>query len=198
MAEETNVTPPAPQPKVISEEDHERMVKEAAKWRLKAKELEDAKKADETKKLTESQQYKELYEKELKEKQSVADELANTRKQNTERQKQSALKDECLKLGLKQESLGDLGIVLDQVQVSDDGAVLNAPAVAERLKQTRPHWFGPAAARPLNTDSVGVVPGQTVSMAMVMDAEAAWKKSQSDVDLQKYRNLLMKFKAENR
>lgn len=190
---------------ILGDVQKEKKAKKAAEDKLAA--LEKKASDEEKLKLTEKQQFEELYNKEK----TRADDLeARDQKRSDNLSaylKNAALKDAALKLGLKPESVEDLKFIgLKDVEVeittkedgSSDIKVLNADKVAERIKQIRPHWFGSKKSPKLNVDDPGVVDMYAVTMKQVQDAEAKASKSGDPDDAESYKKLLIAYRDQSR
>lgn len=192
-----------PKPRVISEEDHEKALSDLHKFKKEAQDLKEKMRAEETRKLTETQQFKTLWENEQKASQDLKSNLDKTMSAFIDDKKSSALRDECVKLGLRAEAVADLDMV-DLSGLKHETTSLGrvnihgSKEAAERLKQLKPHWFGPGKGARVNTETPEVVPGTTVTIKQVLEAQAKWKKSQSPEDLQEYDKINRAFAGQNR
>ncbi len=207
VADPATVTPPVVPPvgnEMVNKAELDKVLGEMHKYKKLAKGLEEEKTLSEKKKLTETQQYKELYERSEKEKEDLKKEKDSTVTSYVNDKKFSALKDSCQKLGLKAEAAADLELMdLSGIEVETTSTgkvnILNSDKVAERLKATRPHWFGSGKAAKINSESPGVIDGGgSVTMAQVFEAEKKYQKSQTQEDQATYLKILRKFQAQSR
>lgn len=109
--------------------------------------------------------------------------------------KYNALKNEAVKLGLRQEAISDLELVdLSDIQIESTSTgkynVLGAEKYAERLKAVRPHWFGGQTVN-VNTSSVRVQGSESVDPKAILKAESEGRKSG---DMSEYKRLISLYK----
>lgn len=159
---------------------------------LKSKETDDMKAKE---------QWKELAERAETEKKELADKLDRTTKAVEDREKYSALKAECYKLGILDSAINDLDMIsLADVQIEATSTgrinVLNAKEVAENVKRLRPHWFGKAGAPSVNTNSPQVLTPGSVTYKQVMECEEKYKKERTPESESEYRKALIAFKSQ--
>lgn len=197
MAEnETPITPPPP-PVVPRDEyerikaDYERINSEHSKLaeKIKAKELEEAKKRNDWKLIAEQKE---------REAQEAIAKATNIEQSYLNERKFSALKDEVTRLGLRQEAIEDLSLIsLDDVVIEHTSTgkinVLGAKTAAEKIKMMRPHWFSSVQTPNVNSSLPGVISGQKVTYEQLKEAELNAKKTG---DYEEYKKLIMKYKAQ--
>ena len=110
-------------------------------------------------KLREQNQWKELAEKFKKEKESVAGEFDTFKDYFVKEKKYSAIQQEAIKAGIREEALNDLSLLdsSDTVQIETTSTgkvnVLGTKEFVENLKTIRPHWFKNATPPRINTAS---------------------------------------------
>lgn len=126
--------------------------KELADLRSKQGEAEKAK-------LTEQNQFKELYEKEQKEKLAAIEEKDKTVLTVDRYIKKGALETAALTAGLKKEALADLNLLgFDKLTVRKEGSEVKVLGIEELIKETqvsRPHWWGEVKVPQVNTNGGG-------------------------------------------
>jgi hypothetical protein len=128
-----------------SNETLEKLLREKRNWQTKALELEDALKKESEKKLVEKEEWKALSEKYGKEKTELETKYASLHKEIINGKKQSAIKNELLKIGADTKALPALLRLaeLDKVRYDEDhGIVLDAETVALSVKDIIPQAFG--------------------------------------------------------
>jgi len=193
---ETQTPPPAP---VVSRADFERVSAELKKLstdkaaleeRIKAKDLEEAKKR---------QDWKSIAEQKEREAQQAIAESKNLRDSYINEKKFTSLKDEAQRLGLRQEAIDDLSMIgLDDVTIESTSTgkinILGAKAAAEKIKLMRPHWFSNPSLPSVNSDLPSVQNGSKISYQKLREAEVEAGKTGNYVD---YKKLLMAYRAQN-
>lgn len=114
----------------------------------------------------------------------------------------SAVRQECLKLGLLDSAVDDLELMeLKDVVVETTSTgrinVIGAKAAAERIKSLKPHWFGNGQAPNVNGKPPEVVHGKdgAITYADVVKAEEQAKKTG---DYKEYQQVLLKFKQQQK
>lgn len=116
-----------------------------------------------------------------------------------------ALKEAGLKAGIRPEALPDLELLdFDEVSVehTSNGKILVTGALQAiaNLKTLKPHWFSSKPAT-VNSQSPQTTsppaPQGSVSMKMLLEAEAKYKKSGSPSDRDAYAGLARQFNKEN-
>lgn len=131
--------------------------------------------------------------------------LTNTNKSILDRDRFSAVKDACLKAGLRPDAVQDLDIVdLSPVQVeaTNKGRTIvhGADDFAAKLKAARPYWFSDAPPN-VNTSAPRLGPDgalKKISLDDVKAAEAEYKKSGSRESMQRYQNTVLEFNKQKR
>lgn len=114
-------------------------------------------------------------------------------------EKLSAIEREAVRLGIRKESLSDLGFFpFDDVQIQktvrEDGtsdlSVIGAADAMERFKLTRPTWFGPVGTLNTNMNDPEVV---KVTATSTVDAIA---KAHHEGDIVKYNQLMADYRKQ--
>lgn len=196
-------TPPevveTPPEKPAANPEQDKALRDLQKYKSRVKELEDNAEKSRLDKLKESEQWQDL-SKEWQDKAEASDKRAETLEQSMIYDKKiSAVRDFARKSGIKDEALRDLELVaLDDVdiEVTSTGRVnvLNADKAVEKLKLSRPHWFG-RRGNNVNANEPEVVGGKELTYSDVVKAEEVAKKSG---DYGPYKTLLMKYKQKIR
>lgn len=112
-----------------------------------------------------------------------------------------AMRSELQRLGMIDQALGDVERMIDledvEVEFTSSGRVnvLNAKDLAERFKAQRPFLFQQASGPKVNTQTPGVISPSTVSMDMVKQLEAKWKKERTAVAEADYKKALLALKG---
>lgn len=192
---------PKPEAKdFVSRKDHERALEDMHKFKREREELLAKLKSEEDNKLKEKEQWKTLYEKEK----TRADELEMGKKQLNDSfvnsQKFSALKTECLKMGILESAMVDLDMVdMSGIKIETTSTgrlnILNAKEFAEDLKRVRPHWFGTPGVTRVNTSTPQVIGSGEVTYDQVRKLEEQWRKTRSPSDEAAYRKALLSMKG---
>lgn len=194
-------TPPAPPENEAFKRLQADFMKEKAERKRLADQLEEARISD----LTKKQKWEEIAkirEQERDEYKQKHDGLIGSL---VAEKKFGALKEAGLKAGIRQEALPDLELLdFDEVSVehTSNGKILvtGATQAIANLKTLKPHWFSakPATVNPQSPQTMNPPPMQgTVSMKMLLDAEAKYKKSGSNSDRDAYAALARQYNKEN-
>lgn len=114
----------------------------------------------ETSKLENSQNYKELWERERKRAEENEQRYRGVLTDFEEGKKMDAITQEALKMGIKEEALSDLSILdkgIVSIERTDRGNIniLGAREFIEDLKKARPFWFNDHSAPKLNSAPPG-------------------------------------------
>jgi len=178
------VVDPTPLPKTVSFEDYERMKADMVKYKLKAQSFEEETKKKDEAALREKEEWKKLAELKEREAEEERQKNKNFSLSYVRKLRIDAVKDECLKLGIRTEALPDLALLtFDSLIVRQDAneeyVVVGAKDEAERMKMLRPHWFGSKGAPRVNGSAPEVTPKEAtkVSVADYMKAEAEAQKT---------------------
>lgn len=181
----------------VPREELERVMKDMHKFKSSYKELQEQfarQKTDELKKREEWQQVAEMKEKEAHDfrtrYESLQESLVNDRKFN-------AVREKALAAGIRQEALQDLELLdFDEVAIETTSTgrvnVIGADKAIQRLKTTRPYWFGRKTAG-VNTDSPSVQGAQKITYEDIMKAE---KKAKESGDYEPYKELVIKYRQQ--
>jgi hypothetical protein len=149
-------------------------------------------------KLKEQNDWKALYDKRDQEAKEAAERETKLKNSFMGHQKYSAVKDAAIKAGIR--DVSDLSLMpLDDVQVETTSTgninILGADLFVEKLKASRPHWFG-SKTPDVNTGTPGVTGGaKPLTMADVMKAENVAK---STGDYTKYEAVLKQWKSQKK
>ncbi len=200
------VTPaPAPTPEsggTVTRAEFERVMNELHGHKKTAKELKEAADKAETERLKAQDQWKELAERHEKAANEWKEKYTGLTGTIVKDKKLSAVREEALKNGIRQEALSDLDMLeLREVQVETTSTgrinVSGANAAIANLKALKPHWFGGAASPGVNVTTPGVVnaPTGTISIADLRKAEVEGKKSG---DSTTYYKLVKQYQEQNR
>ena len=152
------------------------------KYKSRVKELETAAETGRLDKLREKEQWQDL-SKEWQDKAEKSETRANDLEQGMIFDKKySAVREIALRSGLRNEALRDLELVsLEdvEIEVTSTGRVnvLNADKAVERLKSSRPHWFGRRGKCNVNANEPEVVvSGKEVTYNDVVKSRRDCKK----------------------
>ena len=172
-------------------------LRDLQKYKGRVKELEDAQEQSRISKMREKEQWQDLSsewqqkaEKHEAENKTLKDSMVYDKKY-------SAVREFALKAGLRNEALRDLELIdFDDVEVEYTSTgrvnVLNAERAVERIKSSRPHWFGNRRTN-VNSNEPEVVSGGQVSYNDVYKAEEQARKTG---DYAPYKALLNKYKEQ--
>lgn len=202
MSDEQVIEPQPPVPeKTYSQADYEKLQKEVLEAKKIAKELSEVAKNEKEAKLRESQSWQELAAVKEKEAAEAAAKVTKLTNAFVGRERLNALKEEAMKAGIKKESLADLRL-LDfpelTIQTDSEGEVIvsGADKAIQRLKTIRSHWFGqPAPAVNSSTPGVTNSGEGLVSWDALKDAR---KKAESSGKYDEYKEMLLKYKAQQK
>ncbi len=204
-------TPPAKPPtppvegddKVVPIESYNGVKADMHRFKAEKQKLEDELKAVKEKEMKEKDQWKEFgttKEKEANDWKQKHDQLHNNLFEGA---KLSKVKEEAIKLGLREEAVDDLELMdfKDVVVETTSRGKINvhgAKSAAEKIKQTKPHWFTAPGAPNINNRQPGVNAngdgGATkVTIADMNKAELAAQKSG---DYTEYKKLVVQFKTQ--
>ncbi len=185
-----------PAEKIVSWKDHQAALSDLHKFKQKALKLEQDQKSARENELKAKEQWKTLAEQREAEVNDWKNKYEGTVKSTVNLTKMSALKDECMKLGLSDEKdLEFLDLEDLQIETTNTGkmSVLGAKTFAERLKAIKPHWFRPTATVVNSSNPRIVDPSGPVSAQDVYAAEKAWRNSKKPEDLQNYQEVHAKY-----
>ena len=143
----------------VSKADLDRALSDLHKFKNKANEVEGKLKSFEEKALAEKEDWKSLAERHKAEAEEANQKAARIQDSFLSREKNAAVKEAALKLGMT--SIGDLDLLsLDGVVIETTSTgkinVLGAEAFVQNLKASKPHWFGTAGVTNVNPGVPGV------------------------------------------
>lgn len=175
-----------------SESFKKRALDDIQKWKSTAKTLEKKIQELEEKKLQETSDYKTLWENEKRSREESEGKLEKLRTGWHFNEKINAIKNECLKLGLRPEAEADLELLpLDGavIETTSQGRVLvnGADQVAQEIKKKKPYWFKSADVPRVNAGGAGGKVDTTTELTAAKMVELEKK------DPKKYRELMPKF-----
>ena len=201
---ESGAQPQETQQKTVSWEDHQRALADLNKFKTRFQKLETEQKTKQDQELKQREQWKTLAEQKEQEAKRLQGELESVKDSFLNEKKFGSLREEALRLGLRQEAVGDLETLdLSEMQVETTSTgrinILNAKMFAEKIKAIKPHWFQQQSTV-INASNPRVVDnGNSVVTAKdVFTAETAYRKSQSSEDLKRYKDLVLKFQTQSR
>lgn len=184
---------------MVSRSAYEEAMKDVHKFKGELKILKAKANEDETKRLTQANEYKTLWEKSEEARKEESQKYESSLGRLLKTHRFNEVKAEALQLGLKKEALNDLSLLdLDDVKVvatSDDRFLVEgAKDKASRLKNERPHWFGDL--KPPTVNSGGGAPplsdkkdGEKITPDDLNNAERKWKRSQKPEDRKAYEDI---------
>jgi len=116
-------------------------------------------------------------------------------------EKLSALKTECMKLGINPSALSDLDLMVDKYSISVEATstgsirVHGADSAAQLLKAHRPFWFTAKPAS-VNPSSPGVIPtaDQPMTIEALKKLEVEMTKNPTRENQEKYKAGILQFK----
>ena len=154
-------------------------------------------------KLKENAQHQELADLYKKERDEARVDADSTKKAFIDGKRYGAVKDACLKAGLKPEALQDLELLdLSEVEIETTSAgkvnVLRAEAFAENLKRLRPHWHGAGQAPTVNGNLPGVSQVDQITAVDLVKAEREAKKTGDKAAYHELHNRYQKQSRANR
>lgn len=179
---------------------HDQVKADLFKTKEKLRKFEEEKQAAADAQMKANNQFKELLEAreaeltELKTKDKVKDKvIADTLKY-------SAVQEMAVKAGIRKEALKDLDLVaLEDVQIETTSTgrmnVLGADKFVDRLKASRPHWFGAAGAPRINGGLPGAGEGGKITARDLLTAGEAAKKSG---DNSAYQEMYKRYQSQGR
>lgn len=172
-----------PNPKTVSWDNHQRVLKDMHKEKEARKALEVRLGDLESKQLQEKEDFKGLFEKEKKTRIETEQKLDKWQKWTVQTQRFNSVKAEAEKAGILPSALKDLELVdMTEVQVEatsgDRFLVSGEGDFVARLKNDRPHWFKKAGAPNVNGGGGGAKPAsdKKLTTADVVEAERNMKK----------------------
>lgn len=188
---------------MVSKSELNKVLADMHKYKQAAKDAEERVKTKETEELKAKENWKKLYEE--SEKRAVDAETKSKKISDSfvNHQKFSTLKSYADKLGLRPEASDDLEKVdLDDIVVETTNtgkfSIIGADKAAERLKQTKPHWFTAPGAPNINVNSPSVVNGGEISLADVEKARVQYMKTKNAADTKSYQDAITKFKSQTK
>lgn len=203
VADPDPIVEPAVEPVVSVVDDkaeiETKALRDLQKYKGRVKELEDAQEQSRISKMRDKEQWQDLSN-DWQQKAETAEKENKTLKDGMVYDKKySAVREFALKAGIRQEALKDLELVdFDDVDIEYTSTgrvnVLNAERAVERIKSTRPHWFGNRRTN-VNSSDPEVVSGGNVSYADIVKAE---NKAKESGDYAPYKALQMRYKEQTR
>ena len=169
----------------------EGLKKQLSEFKTKTKEYETQSKQQQEASMRQKEEWQKLAELKETEAKEYKTKFDGLQQSLIVEKKYNALKNEAVKLGLRQEAISDLELVdLSDIQIESTSTgkmnVLGAEKYAERLKAIRPHWFGGNAPN-VNTGNLRVTGNDSVDAKSILKAEAEGRKSG---DMTEYKRLI--------
>lgn len=205
MADNAVVTPPKDEtPPAPPKEDQgrlEHVLKDMHRYKEEAKAAKAEAEALRQAKLKEQNDWKTLYESEQAKRQEAEQKTERLQGSFLSHQKNAAVKDAAVAAGLRKEALADLSLLpMDDVQVEGTTTgrinILGADLFVEKLKASRPHWFGGEKPN-VNTGTPGVGTGGKGTIG-VKDLQTAEKAARKSGDYAAYSALLKQYQAQKK
>jgi len=197
------------EPKSVSLEDHKRALDDMHKFKSSAKELSDKvlnleKQINEEKekKLTESQNYKTLFEQYKQKYEDSEGKLSSFWKSYEKNEKHNAVKQIAIRSGMHDQALEDLDMFdLSGVEVerTDQGRFIihGAENYVDQLKQKKPYLFKSKQTPNFNpgggTESLS---NEKLTPQKVIELEEKWRKTRDPKDRVVYIEAVKRFKAQ--
>jgi len=138
-----------PAEETVSKAEFEKVLAEMHKYKGEARDLTSASAAEKEQLLRAGGKWEEIATLKSKELEDANTRYTAIQKSLVDNKKFSALKDAAMKAGVRPEAMTDLELVsMDSLQVETTSTgrvnVLGVQAEIDRIKLTRPHWFGGA------------------------------------------------------
>lgn len=181
----------------VSKTEFNKVLDELHTFKRAAKEAEDAKRKSEEDNLRANQEWKTLAERHEQKAKDFEQKYNGLNQLIVKDKKISAIREEALKKGIRQEALPDLEILDHKdvtVETTSTGRinVLGVSGAIENLKTLRPHWFGGSAGPGVNTNTPGVnSPGGEVTIAQITAAEKEMRKTGDATEYNRLSNLYL-------
>ncbi len=182
---------------LIPKSELKRVLNDMHKFKSKYRELEEQLKQREVSELRKREEWKQLAEKYEQESQDYRGRFEGLQSALVRDKKISEVKTHALKSGIRQEALADLEMLdLDDVEIETTSTgrynVLGADKFVNRLKVSRPHWFGRNVGS-VNSKDPEVVKAQEVSYEKLMKAADQARKTGN---YDEYEKMLRKYKEQ--
>jgi flagellar biosynthesis GTPase FlhF len=168
------------------------------RWKEEARKAAEKLKEIEEKEMREKQQWKEYAAMKEKEAEEHRSKYEGLQQNLQERAKISKVREEALKLGLRDEAIDDLEMfefsdVIVETTSTGRVNVIGAKSAAERVKLQKPHWFNSSKVPNVNSSvpTVQQSKGGKVTMEDLTKLEAEARKSG---DYTEYKKKLMELK----
>jgi len=186
---------------VVSRADLQRALDDLHRFKKEAETLRAEQTAQRDAKMKAENQWKEYAETKEREAKEATEKAKKLQDSFLNNQKYNALMAKTQALGILPAALSDLeSLDLEDIRIETTSTgkinVLGVDVFAERIKSTKPHWFGTPAAPNVNASGQRVQDNpSTVTAKMVMDAERDGKKTG---DMSTYHKLLKQFQTQKR
>lgn len=180
----------------VSQEAYDQIKKDMLRYKDELKSFKGEAQKLREEKLASERNWEELAKSRAQERDEAIQQAESLKKSVIDSKKYDAVKNECVKLGIKPEALEDLKLLgLDDVQTElttlGNVNVHGAGNFAERLKTLRPHWFGQKTPPNLNTNTPGVVPATGPITAQQL--AALEREGKKKGDMSEYRAAFQKY-----
>lgn len=190
---EVVVQPGATGVEISSDKDKERAIKDMLKFKAMVRDseakiaaLEKERDNERLERHKSRDEWKTIAEEHIEKANKLEDENKNIRRSVVNNERLKGLREQCLKLGIREEALDDITEdMMNSVEYETTSTgrinLLNAKQVAEDIKLRRPFWFGKASAPSVNgqVPSVGGSGDGPISPKRVLELEAEYKKTRS-------------------
>lgn len=186
----------------VTRAEFERVQRDMHKYKTAAKELQDKAKADNDAKLKADKKWEDLATQRETEAAEAKAEALKLKNSYLNEKKFSAIHAKALALGLREEAASDLEMLdLEKLEVETTNtgkiSVLGVDKYVERLKATKPHWFGDLKTPTVDSKGRKITESSdTVSVAQLVEAEKAAKKSGKLEDRTKYQEIHKKYQQQ--
>lgn len=196
--------------RTIGWEDHQRALEDMKKFKARSRELEEQLNNTETKHLEEKKNYKELYEREKRQREEWQGKYTGLSNSVVDNEKYNAVRAEAIKAGIiNEKDLDYLDLDAVQIERTDHGRAIvhGADTFVQGLIKERPYWFknnevpgfnaggGPPPRVP--EQKVEVVDEAYISKLKSEDPkrfEREWREGDLKVRFQKYLNSKRRFR----
>lgn len=179
------------QEEVVSKAEFERVLADMHKYKSQARDMANKSRAEQEAILREKGEWQKIAEMKEQEAKEVSERYSQLQESLVQSKKFEALKEEALKQGIRPEALLDLELVgMDGVQVEQTSLgrvnVLGVGDAINRIKATRPHWFGSGRTTVVgSTPNVNNAPQGVVSNEELIKLSLQAKKSGDYTDYNK-------------
>lgn len=183
----------------VSRSDHQRAIQDMLKFKREAQALREEREAEQTRRLKENNQWKEVAEAKEREAAEAKSESKRLQESYLSDKKFNAVRTKCMAMGLRPEASADLELLdLSDVTIETTSTgkinLLGVERYAEWLKTNRPHWFADSKAPPINTGGPRVIDDSTE--ITVTDIQAAEREGRKTGDMSKYHELHKRFQTQ--